>query len=136
MKKVLVAGVFDGLHTGHLNFFKQAKKYGDYLVVVVAKDRTVKTIKGRFPLKSEKERLKDVQQQCEIVDEVRLGYFNDPYKIIAEVKPDIICFGYDQEIFIRELPQALKKIRLKVKTYRLKPYKPEKYHSSILNARH
>lgn len=135
MKKVLVAGVFDGLHTGHLSFFKQAKEYGDYLVVVVAKDKTVKRIKDCFPLKSEKERLKDIQK-CEIVDEVRLGYFNNHYKIIAEVKPDIICFGYDQEIFIQELPQALKKMGLKVKTYRMKSYKPEKYHSSILNVRH
>jgi len=28
MKKILVFGTFDGLHSGHLNFLEQAKKYG------------------------------------------------------------------------------------------------------------
>ena len=132
MKKVLVAGVFDCLHLGHLDFLRQAKKYGDYLVAVVAKDKTVKKIKGRFPSKNEEERLKELKR-ANIADEVKLGYSENPYKIIAEVRPDVICFGYDQEIFIRELPKELKKMRLKVKTYRMKPYHPEKYHSSIIN---
>ncbi|MBI2582387.1 adenylyltransferase/cytidyltransferase family protein, partial [Candidatus Woesearchaeota archaeon] len=31
MKKVMCFGTFDLLHLGHLNYFQQAKKYGDYL---------------------------------------------------------------------------------------------------------
>ena len=63
MKKVLIFGTFDGLHLGHLNFFEQAKEYGDYLIVVVARDKTVKRIKNRFPSKNEVERLR-ILQRC------------------------------------------------------------------------
>ena len=42
MKRVLIFGTFDGIHEGHLNLFKQAKKYGDYLIVVVGRDENIK----------------------------------------------------------------------------------------------
>ena len=42
MKKVIVFGTFDILHQGHLDFFRQAKQYGDYLIVAVAHDENVK----------------------------------------------------------------------------------------------
>lgn len=123
MKKVLVFGTFDGIHKGHLNLFKQARKYGDYLVVVVARDRIVLRVKGHLPEKNEKIRLKEVRK---IADEARLGYLKNPFKIINEIKPNIICLGYDQKFFVDEL------YKLGIKIIRLKPYKKTKYHSSIL----
>jgi len=48
-KKVLVFGTFDGLHEGHKNFFKQAREFGDFLVVVVGRDSTIVKTKGRPP---------------------------------------------------------------------------------------
>ena len=39
MKKVIVFGSFDYIHPGHLNFFEQAKSYGDYLIVVATHKR-------------------------------------------------------------------------------------------------
>lgn len=42
MKKVLIFGSFDSLHKGHLNLFKQARKHGDKLIAVVARDETIK----------------------------------------------------------------------------------------------
>ena len=48
MTKVMVFGTFDYLHEGHKDFFRQAKQYGDELVVVVARDETVKQIKGKL----------------------------------------------------------------------------------------
>ena len=48
MKKVMVFGTFDGLHEGHLDFFRQAREYGDYLIVAVARDVNVKKIKKSF----------------------------------------------------------------------------------------
>ena len=131
MKKVLIFGVFDGLHQGHFNFFKQAKKYGDYLIAVVAKDETVKTVKSHYPFQNEKLRLRNVKKN-KIINKAVLGYKNDPYKIIKQINPDIICLGYDQKSFTEDLSRKLKQIGLVVKIYRLKPYKPEKFHSSIL----
>ena len=134
MTKVLVFGTFDGIHEGHLDFFRQAKKYGDYLVVVVGRDVTVEKVKNRKPLKNETERMGDLQKQ-DLVDQVLLGNVDDPYKIIAEIKPDVICLGYDQKSFTGSLQKALDNLNFKTQVVRLKAFKPEKYHSSGLNER-
>ncbi len=131
--RVLVFGTFDRLHEGHLNFFKQAKEHGDHLVVVVGRDSTIVKTKGRPPKSSEQERLK-VVQDCGLADEARLGNEgNNPYKVIEEIKPDIICLGYDQTHFVDKLQVKIKEMGLNIEIKRLKAYKPEIYHSSILN---
>jgi len=133
MIKVLVFGTFDGLHEGHKNFFQQAKEYGDYLVVVVGRDSTILKTKNRPPKFNENERLKAVEESG-LVDEARLGNEGDnPYKVIGEVQPRIICLGYDQTHFTDKLEQKIKEMGLKIDIIRLKSYKPEIYKSSILN---
>ncbi|MHA1679090.1 MAG: adenylyltransferase/cytidyltransferase family protein, partial [Promethearchaeota archaeon] len=59
-KKVLCFGTFDILHPGHVSFLKQARKYGNYLVVVVARDENVKKIKGKYPLDNELKRIENL----------------------------------------------------------------------------
>ncbi len=132
--RVLVFGTFDGLHEGHKNFFRQAKEFGDFLVVVVGRDSTVEKIKKRPPKFTEQERLAEVQKN-ELVDEARLGNEgSDPYKVIEEIKPDSICLGYDQTHFTDKLAIELPKRGLgHITVERLKAFEPEKYHSSILN---
>ena len=133
MIKVLVFGTFDGLHEGHKDFFRQAKEQGNYLVVVVGRDSTILKTKGRKPKLNEQERLEEVKK-CEYVDEARLGNEgNNPYKVIEEVKPRIICLGYDQTHFTDKLHEKIKEMKLKIDVIRLKAYKPEIYHSSLLN---
>ena len=133
MTKVLVFGTFDGLHEGHKNFFKQAKEFGSHLIVVVGRDSTILKTKGRLPKFGEQERLKAVQD-CGLVDEARLGNENmSPYVVIEEIKPDIICLGYDQTHFTEKLAVALKVMGMeKVNVERLKAFEPEKYKSSLL----
>jgi len=54
---VLTGGCFDILHIGHVRFLSEAKKMGDYLVVLLEGDRKVKELKGRNrPLFVQKER--------------------------------------------------------------------------------
>src|SRR3989338_9001076 len=94
MKTVMAFGSFDVLHPGHLYFLKSAKKLGDRLVVVVALDRTIEKIKGKSPKYKERERLEHVRE-LGFADKAVLGYEVDPYEIIEEINPDIICVGYD-----------------------------------------
>lgn len=137
-KKVLVFGTFDGLHEGHKDFFRQAGKFGS-VTVVVGRDSTVEKTKKRLPKYNEQERLKAVKKSG-LVDEARLGNEAplgeklDPYKVVEEVKPDVICLGYDQTFFADKLAEELPKRGLgQVKIERLKAFEPEKYKSSILN---
>ncbi len=128
----MLFGTFDGLHEGHFDLFRQAKKYGDYLVVVVARDVNVKKIKNRLPIRNENKRLEELKQS-KLVNEVLLGNENDPYKIIKELRPDVICIGYDQNSFNNNLVKKLEDFALNTKIYTLKPYKPEQFKSSIIN---
>lgn len=132
-RKVMVFGTFAILHPGHFYFFKQAKKYGDYLIVVIARDATVKKIKGFLPKLNEKERLQMVNA-LNLVDKAVLGDKVDWYKVILKYKPDVICLGYDQKT-PRDFRERLKKMKISIKIYRLRSYKSKKYKSSkILNS--
>ena len=129
--KVLVFGSFDYIHPGHIDFFKQAKKFGTKLIVVVARDQTIKDVKNIEPKFSEQERLNQVKSQKE-VDEAYLGNPDNKYDIIEKIKPDIICLGYDQTSFTQTLSDELVKRNISAKIIRLKPHKPEIYKSSIM----
>ncbi|MFH2038902.1 MAG: adenylyltransferase/cytidyltransferase family protein [Chloroflexota bacterium] len=55
-KKVFVSGCFDMLHSGHVEFFREAASYGD-VYVALGSDKTIHDLKGRPTVNSEKERL-------------------------------------------------------------------------------
>jgi len=131
MKKVMCAGTFDIIHPGHLFYFSEAKKYGDKLVVVVARDNTSEKFKGKRPVHSERERLEAVRT-LEIVDEAVLGNKDNIFDIIEKVKPDAICLGYDQKIQRQEVEDELKKRGIKADVIRISPYMPHVYKSSKL----
>jgi cytidyltransferase-like protein len=54
--KVFVSGCFDMLHSGHVEFFREASQYGD-VYVAIGSDRTIFELKGRETVNSEQERL-------------------------------------------------------------------------------
>ena len=124
-------GTFDLLHPGHINFLRQAKKYGG-LIVVIARDKTVRQVKGKLPRHTEKQRLTAVLG-LNLADRAVLGSLKDKYAAIRKYRPGIIALGYDQLYFTEQLTAELKKLKLKAKIIRLKPYKPEKYKTSIIN---
>ena len=131
----MVFGAFDGLHPGHLDFFKQAKQYGDFLIVSVGRDANVKKIKNKAPLFPEEERF-ELISSLKIVDEAILGAADDYFVQINTLKPDVICLGYDQWAQEDYVKEELNKIGLiKTKVYRLDPYKPEVAKSSKLAGR-
>jgi len=128
----MVFGAFDGLHPGHVDFFKQAKKLGDYLVVSVGTDINVAKFKGKLPLFSEEERL-ELVANIKIVDEAILGAKHDFYIQIKRVAPDVICLGYDQWSSEAEVLENLKRVGLiHTNVVRLKPFQPERAKSTKL----
>lgn len=132
MKVVMVFGAFDGLHPGHIDFFKQAKDFGDRLVVSVGLDANVKKIKGKKPLFNENERL-DVISQLKIVDEAVLGALDDFFEHVKNYSPDVIALGYDQWSSDAMVRRELDRIGLeKTKVVRLKAYEPMRAKSTIV----
>ena len=68
MKVVLVTGVFDPLHSGHISYFKEAKKLGDKLVVGLNSDEWLTRKKGK-PFKTIQERV-EIVKNLQMVDDV------------------------------------------------------------------
>ena len=131
VKKVMVFGTFDILHPGHINFLRQAKKHGQ-LIAVIARDRTVKRLKGKLPRHNEKKRFGAVNG-LKLATRVILGNLTDKYAAIKKYRPDIIALGYDQTNFVKQLPHKLKIFSLnKTKIIRLKSFTPNIYKSSFL----
>ncbi|MFA6454457.1 MAG: adenylyltransferase/cytidyltransferase family protein [Patescibacteria group bacterium] len=131
MKIVMIFGTFDILHPGHINFIKQAKKYGDCLIVVIARNSTVLKVKGKLPEHSEKQRLEAIKG-LKLASKAVLGSLTDKYSAIKKYRPNIICLGYDQTNFVDRLKNELKRLKLKTKIVRLRPFMPHKYKTSII----
>ncbi|MFA5421035.1 MAG: adenylyltransferase/cytidyltransferase family protein [Patescibacteria group bacterium] len=95
--KVAVSGYFNPLHVGHLEMIEQAKKIGDYLIVILNNDLQV-GVKGRIPFMPEEDRMKIIKSlRC--VDEVFLSVDKDltVCKSLELVKPDIFANGGDRK---------------------------------------
>jgi len=92
--RVMATGVFDLLHPGHVYFLREARKLGDELVVVVARDSTARRFKHE-PITSEQSRLQIVDA-LKPVDRAVLGHEGNIYDILEEIRPDIIVLGFDQ----------------------------------------
>ncbi|MCK5559731.1 MAG: FAD synthase, partial [Thermoplasmata archaeon] len=101
MVKVMASGVFDIIHLGHIHYLRESKKLGDELIVVVATDDTVRKFKHE-PINTETIRV-ELVNELKPVDKAVLGYEGDMYKIVEELKPDIITIGYDQEFDSQEI---------------------------------
>jgi FAD synthetase len=121
MVKVMATGTFDLLHLGHIYYLKEAKKLGDKLAVVVSTDSTVRKLKHE-PVNHEEIRL-NLIKELKIVDEAYLGYEDDIYEIVKEIKPDIIALGFDQIHDEKNIKAELKKRGISAKVVRLSEFK-------------
>ncbi|MGC8479210.1 MAG: adenylyltransferase/cytidyltransferase family protein [Candidatus Micrarchaeia archaeon] len=134
-KLVLTFGSFDLLHPGHLSYLESARKHGDKLLVVISRDESIKVIKGKTPLFNERDRLK-MLKALKVVDYAIIGKKlktpEDRYKIIKKYKPAVLAFGYDQNVNEDEVRRWLKNNNIRSEIVRIKPYKKDKYKSSII----
>lgn len=128
----MIFGTFDIFHKGHQDFIRQAREFGEYLIVIIARDKNVLKIKGSLPRNNERER-QNIIVKNKLADEVILGNINNKYKIIQDNQPNLICLGYDQKVSKKELQEKLIEFNLNnTKFIRLKSFFPEIYKSSKL----
>jgi D-beta-D-heptose 7-phosphate kinase/D-beta-D-heptose 1-phosphate adenosyltransferase len=95
VKKIFTNGCFDILHVGHVELLNHAKSLGDYLIVGLNSDTSVKKLKGDSrPINKEQDR-KRILESLKSVDEVIIFEEETPLNLIKEIKPDIIVKGGD-----------------------------------------
>jgi len=125
-KRVLVGGVFDLLHPGHVRFLEAAKELAGEdgeLVVVVARDETVERTK-RTPIVPEEQRVEMVRA-LKPVDEAILGHPEDFAETLRRVRPDVVALGPDQEITEEEVLELAERAGVSVEVVRVKEYYSE-----------
>jgi rfaE bifunctional protein nucleotidyltransferase chain/domain len=99
-KIVLCHGVFDLVHPGHLNHFKQARSLGDILIVSITSDRFVNKGPNR-PFFSQDYRA-EFLSSIEIIDYVVVSDYESSKEIIEKLKPDVYVKGEEYEQFDKD----------------------------------
>lgn len=147
IKKIMVFGTFDGLHKGHINFFKQARalkslvpgqaknlRKNSFLIVSIARDKNVKRIKGEYSTRNERERMILIKKS-KLADKVVLAGKVKYLPHILKEKIDIIALGYDQKAYVKELKKDLKGKGISIRIIRLKPFKEKIYKNHLIRKR-
>jgi rfaE bifunctional protein nucleotidyltransferase chain/domain len=92
---VLTNGCFDILHVGHLRTFKEAKKFGDLLIVGLNSDQSIRGLKGETrPIIPQSERL-ELLAALEPIDFVTLFEETTAVHLIELIKPQVYVKGGD-----------------------------------------
>jgi cytidyltransferase-like protein len=131
LKVVLVGGVFDLIHPGHIHTLKAAKAEGDVLVVVVARQSTAQKIKKDRKIYHEEAQRKELVSSLNFVDLVLIGREGTLYDTVEYVKPNVIALGYDQAHSEKDVAENCKKRNLNVHVIRLSTPIPGSKSSTI-----
>src|SRR3989344_3927018 len=99
-KVVMVSGGFDPLHIGHIRLFKDAKKLGDRLVVVLNNDHWIRRKKG-VEFMTDKERKEIIEAVAEVDKVILTGHEENTTDMsvcreLAKLRPDILANGGDR----------------------------------------
>lgn len=93
MRVTYTAGVFDLLHSGHLNLLERSAALGDQLIVGVVSDDGAESYKRR-PVQGEATRLRVIRSLA-CVDAALLQPGTDPTPCLELVRPDVMTHGDD-----------------------------------------
>jgi FAD synthetase len=130
---VLATGAFDLLHYGHLSFLQEAKKAGGRkakLIVIVARDKTVESRKGKKPIVPEDQR-RALIEALKPVDDAILGFEDMNYEaVIDKVKPAIIAVGHDQSDIKSSIKEVIERKGLKIQVFQARRFAVDDIDSS------
>lgn len=130
-EKVMIFGVFDGLHDGHKFFIKNAEKYSKILYIVVTPTKTVKVLKDKLPYYSINERMNEIKKEYPKSIVIEGDNVPGKWTIIEKYKPNIIICGYDQIKLYSELEKIKKYFNFDLIKID-KNFKGDILHSSLL----
>jgi len=119
IKVVLVGGVFDILHPGHIHTLKAAKSYGDVLIAVIARTSTAMRINRSRVIYHDEVLRRELVSSIKFVDVALIGFESTLYRTVEYVKPDIIALGYDQAHGEKEIAINCRKRGIDVQVIRL-----------------
>jgi FAD synthetase len=128
---VLVGGVFDIIHPGHIHTLEAAKAQGDVLVVVIARTSTALKIKKDRRIYHNECLRKELVSSLNLVDLAIIGKEGTLYDTVEYVKPDIIALGYDQAHSEKDVAENCQKRNLNIRVTRLNTPIPEAKSSKI-----
>jgi D-beta-D-heptose 7-phosphate kinase/D-beta-D-heptose 1-phosphate adenosyltransferase len=103
MKTVLAHGVFDVLHYGHLCLLREARLFGDRLVVSITTADKVNKGEGK-PVHRDWQRAEMLRALNGIVDEVIISREVTPMEVINRLKPDVYVKGDE---YVDNLPEEI-----------------------------
>lgn len=96
-KVVFTNGCFDLVHAGHISSFRQAKAFGDKLIVALNSDSSVRRLKGvTRPIVDQENRLR-LLAAIELIDKLVLFEDDTPEAVIQAICPDVLVKGKDWE---------------------------------------
>ncbi|MBN4054316.1 D-glycero-beta-D-manno-heptose 1-phosphate adenylyltransferase [Nitrospira defluvii] len=118
---VFTNGCFDLVHVGHVRYLSAARASGDFLIVAVNSDKSVRTLKGnKRPIMPQSHRLEVLAAFC-FVDYLILFTGATPKRLIAALNPDILVKGDDwplKDIVGRDLVEQRGGKVVRIKTIR------------------
>ncbi len=107
-KIIITSGFFNPLHIGHINLIREAKKRGDFLVVIVNSDEQVR-VKESVPFMPEQERI-EIIKALRYADDVVLSVDKDgsvieSLKMIAKKYPGELYFAKGGDRNVDNIPE-------------------------------
>lgn len=97
-KIVFTNGCFDLLHVGHIRYLSNAKKLGDFLIVGLNSDESVKILKGQNRPINQFEDRAMLLSALRLVDLVIMFEEQTPENLINKIVPDVLVKGGDYDI--------------------------------------